>query len=227
MAALHTTWDLSSSSPTQGWSLHPLTLEAWHLSSWTAREVPSVLFRDHLLSPCALPSLSLGTRFFFLVHTCACKHTQSDRRTHRHPPPHPELKSLQVKHWCILEDFSNGLAESHMNNLKWTAGAPWLLCRVWNSGCGPGHAASSFSLPSSSSSFCPSPLGNKTSSHSRIGRSFWNEADTSLPAWFLSSFYRAAVFPSWRMTLSDPASPVPEAAAPFLPVLLLLADWNI
>lgn len=172
MAALHTTWDLSSSSPTQGWSLHPLTLEAWHLSSWTAREVPSVLFRDHLLSPCALPSLSLGTRFFFLVHTCACKHTQSDRRTHRHPPPHPELKSLQVKHWCILEDFSNGLAESHMNNLKWTAGAPWLLCRVWNSGCGPGHAASSFSLPSSSSSFCPSPLGNKTSSHSRIGRSF-------------------------------------------------------
>ena len=89
VAALHTTWDLSSSSPTQGWSLHPLTLEAWHFSSWTAREVPSVLFRDHLLSPCALPSLSLGTRFFFLVHTCACKHTQSDRRTHRHPPHTP------------------------------------------------------------------------------------------------------------------------------------------
>lgn len=173
VAALHTTWDLSSSSPTQGWSLHPLTLEAWHLSSWTAREVPSVLFRDHLLSPCALPSLSLGTRFFFLVSAYVRVQTHTVRQMHTQtPPPHPELKSLQVKHWCVLEDFSNGLAEGHMNNLKWTAGAPWLLCRVWNSGCGPGHAAPSFSLPSSSSSFCPSPLGNKTSSHSRIGRSF-------------------------------------------------------
>ena len=156
---------------------------------------------------------------------CACKHTQSDRRTHRyHPiPPHPELTSLQVKYWCVLDDFSNGLAESHMNNLKWTAGAPWLLCRFWNSGCGPGHAAPFFSLPSSSSSFCPSPLGNKTTPNSRIGRSFWNKAETSLPAWLLRSFYCAAVFLSWQMTLSDPAFPVPEAAAPFQ----YFSSWQI
>lgn len=32
LAALHSMWDFSPSSPTQGWNLHPLTLEAWRLN---------------------------------------------------------------------------------------------------------------------------------------------------------------------------------------------------
>lgn len=81
MAALHSTWDFSSSSPTQGWNLHPPHIRRGVSASGLPGRVEG--------SP-AVPAVHclhyhwvLGS-FLCLVHTRTCKHTQTDRCTYRH-----------------------------------------------------------------------------------------------------------------------------------------------